>query len=196
MLNEELPFVFTVYDIRQKIGVYDLSTIYDISKLRRTEKRQFIEAFNQAIMNLVVNQTEEKRKWRFVIFEESQLVFPEGSFRGDRYSASVELASMGRNYKVRFCCITPFSANVDKMLIKIAQQRWFGWTSERNDLAYLKGFIDEQASQLQKLSAGEFLYHFPQKRILKKIHIEPHTRTVELKRLTVPKTSTRASGRS
>lgn len=182
--RSNIPNVITVpQNLRTK--VYDAHTIYDTSRLRRPDKRAFAETLTQTLMDYAVNQPQDQRKNRFVIFEEAQLIFPEGSFRGRKYNACVELVSMGRNYGLRFMAITPFSANVDKMLVKITKQRYFGWSNEKNDLKYLAGFLGKQVDELKKLKAGQFLYHNPSQGTLKKIKIRPHKRKMSLKKLQV-----------
>lgn len=193
MERSNIPNVVTVTN-RGYAKLYNNHIIYDVSRLRRPVKKQFTEDLCQALMDYAVNQPKEERRHRFVIFEEAQLVFPEGSFRSDRYNACVELVSMGRNYNIRFGAITPFSANVDKMLTKITQQRYFGWTNERNDQRYLEGFIREKAEELKHLKAGKFIYHAPTRDVLRKIQIEPHRRTVSLRRVAPYPRSTETQG--
>jgi hypothetical protein len=55
--------------------------------------------------------------------------------------------------------ITQFPALVDKPPVKITQQRYFGWTWEKNDVAYVKAFLGKDwIAKLQSLQKGEFIY--------------------------------------
>jgi hypothetical protein len=78
--------------------------------------------------------------------------------------------TVGANFNLRFGAITQFPAMLDKALVKITQQRYFGFTTENNDLNYVKGFVGkEHTDRLNKdgtpnqnsvfnLQKGQFLY--------------------------------------
>ena len=53
----------------------------------------------------------------------------------------LDVVTVGANYQLRFGLITQFPAMVDKTPVKIAQQRFLGWTWEKNDVDYLKAFV-------------------------------------------------------
>jgi hypothetical protein len=167
----------------QAVTIEDRSTIYDTSRLYVSEQRRYIEAFAERLYRFQLAQAKERRKWRILCIEESQLVYPNGSFRSHKKSASLSLISVGRNFKLRFIAVTPFSANIDKYPIKMAAQRWFGSTSEHNDLTYLRHFLGDQAYELTTLQNGQFFSHFPKRRRLSKVCIDAHTRNRPLRML-------------
>lgn len=175
-----VPQAATVENASQTVTIQHVSTVYDTSRLYVSEQRRFIEKFVETLYQFQIRQPKELRKWRIVVLEESQLVYPNGSFRSDKKSSSLQLVSVGRNFKLRFIAVTPFSANIDKYLVKMTSQRWFGSTSELNDLKYLKGFLGEQVYQLTTLDNGQFVYHYPKKRKVERIYVKPHKRLVKL----------------
>ena len=56
-----------------------------------------------------------------------------------KYGALVDTVIVGANYNLRFGLTTHFPATVDRVP-KIAQQRYFGWTTEKNDPDYIRKF--------------------------------------------------------
>jgi hypothetical protein len=44
------------------------------------------------------------------------------------------LLTQGANFNIRFIAITQFASMVDKLVVKLAQQRYCGRTSEKNDM--------------------------------------------------------------
>ena len=74
------------------------------------------------------------------------------------------LITVGANFNISFGLITQFAAEVSKLPVKATQQRYFGLTSEPNDIRYIRGFIGkEQAEELRNLSVGEFIYSYRNK---------------------------------
>lgn len=75
------------------------------------------------------------------------------------YDGVLDLVTVGANYGLRFGLITQFPALVDKAPVKIASQRYFGLTWEKNDIGYIQFFIGkEQGTRLKTLATGEFIY--------------------------------------
>jgi hypothetical protein len=99
----------------------------------------------------------------FIVFEEAQTYLPNGALRlATRRSSPCEgvldIVTVGANYGLRFGLLTQFPAMVDKAPVKITQQRYFGWTWEKNDVQYLKGFLSKAwIEKLQSLQKGEFI---------------------------------------
>lgn len=91
----------------------------------------------------------------------------------ERYAETVRLITQGANFGIRFIAITQFSSMIDKLLPKMAQQRYIGKTSEPNDLAYLSGIIGKHICELPFLKRGQFLYWHSGE--IGKIQIEPLT---------------------
>lgn len=154
----QITFPMTV---EWKNGTSAQSTIFDVSRLTYPQRVQFAETFCKTIMDDRKNKS--YRPPTFVIFEEGQLYFPQGSMRSlKRHSSAVELVTNGRNFNVRFGVITQFPSMIDKLLIKMCKQRYFGWTNEPNDVDYIDDIIGkEHAKNLEKLEVGEFIYSYP-----------------------------------
>jgi DNA helicase HerA-like ATPase len=72
---------------------------------------------------------------------------------------AIELVTNGRNFKVRYGTITQFPTMIDRLLIKMTKQRYFGWTNEPDDIRYIASIIGrEMAKELPRLDIGEFIY--------------------------------------
>jgi len=108
-----------------------------------------------------------------VIFEECQTYIPNNCLRNlDTYGPIVDYITIGGNFNLSYIAITQFPALVDKTLVKAAQQRYFGLTSEKNDVNYVRNFIgDPESTQLrqqighpqQDKKDKKFITHFLQR---------------------------------
>lgn len=138
-------------------------TIFDVSFLAYPQRVDFTETFCKWLLD--DRKASQTRPPTFVFFEECQLVFYQGSMRSlKRHSNAVELVTNGRNFNVRYGVITQFPSMIDKLLIKMTRQRFFGYTSETNDVNYIEEIIGkEMAKELPNLGVGEFLYSFPRR---------------------------------
>lgn len=137
------------------------SCIYDISRLTHPQRQEFANQWCRALMD----HRKAMRKSRhpiFVWFEDGHTYFPQGCMRAKRHSDVVELVTLGQNFDVRFGAITQFPSMIDKLLVKMTKQRYFGWTSETNDVRYIEGIIGaNMASRLKLLNVGQFVYDYP-----------------------------------
>lgn len=79
--------------------------------------------------------------------------------RAKWFQNTVKMMTQGRNYKVRFMCITQFSSLIDKTAMRYMTQRFLGNSNEPNDVGYLRKIIGKYAEQLGRLKNGEFLYY-------------------------------------
>lgn len=137
------------------------NTILDISTLNTRQKVAFVNLFCRTIYE---QHVQGYRAREFIVFEEAQTYLPQSSMRlAIRHSSPCEsvldVVTVGANYGLRFGLITQFPALVDKPPVKITQQRYFGWTWEKNDVAYIKGFLDKTwIEKLQGLQKGQFIY--------------------------------------
>jgi hypothetical protein len=148
------------YTWRGKWGME--SIIFDMSQLTVVEQEAFVEDFCSKIMK-VYAEPNYPRKPTFLIFEEAHTYFPEGCMRAKIHRNAVRMMTQGRNYDVRFACITQFASLIDKNAMRYMKQRYFGYTDEPNDTEYiLKMFPKEFREQTQKyltgLKAGQFIY--------------------------------------
>ena len=140
---------------------WEESTTFDISGLAARKKVLFVNQFCHDLYKMHVDGYAMKE---FIIFEEAQLYIPSGSLRlairrSSPCESVLDVVTVGANYGLRFGLITQFPALVDKPPVKITQQRYFGWTWERNDVAYIKAFLGKEwAVKLQSLQKGEFIY--------------------------------------
>lgn len=160
--NKNAP-IETITEINTQRSVYGWngSEVYDLSMLAMVDRYLFVDQFTQ---HLFKRHVDGFREPEFIIFEEAQTYLPNGCMRLSLrkkpiYEGVLNLVTVGANYNLRFGLITQFPALVDKSPVKIAMQRYFGLTWEKNDVNYIKFFIDKEwAQQLKTLQKGEFIY--------------------------------------
>jgi len=133
------------------------STIFDISLLYVKSQRKFTELFCGEIFNKAVHGFKPKV---FIMFEDAQIYLPNHVLRSNAAQEILRLITCGRNYNIRFGLITQFASMVDKTCVKMCKQRYFGFTNEKNDIAYLKAFLGDRTSELETLEVGQFLYDY------------------------------------
>ena len=90
------------------------------------------------------------------------MYLPNGCMRAiEKYGDVLDVVTVGRNFNISFGLITQFSSLVDKAPVKATQQRYFGLTTEKNDLTYIRGFLDnDDLKSVKRLNRGEFIYQF------------------------------------
>lgn len=158
------------------------STIIDISDMGFRERFKFVNAFTRTIYNWHKSKGYKKAPFEFVFYEEAHTYLPNGCFRAaEKYSAIIDLVTVGANFNLRFGAITQFPAALDKGVVKITQQRYFGWTTEYNDRNYVKSFVGKEdvdpknPDSIFNLQKGQFLYQLRNK--ITKIQSSPYTDT-------------------
>jgi hypothetical protein len=155
------------------------SAILDVSQLGYDERTRFVNSFTRSIYDWHKSKGYKKAPFEFIFYEESHTYLPNGCFRAARkYAPIVDLVTVGANFNLRFGAITQFPAALDKGVVKITQQRYFGWTTEFNDRNYVKSFVGKefvdpkQPDSVFNLRKGEFLYQLRNK--IEKIQSTPY----------------------
>ncbi len=150
--------------------------IFDVSNLTTLQFQELADQFCWLLYKHQAELPPEARSKYFVIFEEAQIVLPEGAMRAKRLQNVVRLATVGRNFGVRIGVITQFAAMVDKSALRYMGQRFFGWTDEWNDVQRISTMVGDEAEKLKYFKSGEFLYYCPSLGIQDKISIEPYSK--------------------
>ena len=154
------------------------SVIFDLSRLYMNQQREVVTALCKALFNYKVNLPKSKRRWHFIMFEECQLYLKQSSMRSNASAEVLRLITVGRNYKIRYGLITQFPSSVDKLPVKMTKQRYFGYTDEPNDKAYLSSFIGkDRAEELETMTVGQFYYK--KGRQIEKISTPEYKRKIE-----------------
>ena len=151
------------------------SAIFDTSTLTVLQMQEVVDRFCWLLFNYQAKIPKEERKQFFLIFEEAQIIVPQGVMRSKRLQNVLRVITVGRNFKIRIGLVTQFAATVDKDALKSCKERYFGWTDEVNDVAYIGKIVgEEEAKSLRYYEPGNFLFNFPPKNILEKIKIDPY----------------------
>jgi hypothetical protein len=145
------------------------NVLFDLSRLTPFEIQKFTELCSKEIMHVAFSRNQRTKI--MVIFEECHIAMPNHALYSKRYAETVRLLTIGGNVNVRFVAITQFASMCDKLLVKMAQQRYFGKTSESNDIKYIRSVIGEHVKELPNLQRGEFVYSYGS--TIAKIKVEP-----------------------
>jgi hypothetical protein len=160
--NTPISQTITIPDVDRPDIEFDIgkNIVFDMSELSLKHRLEFANAFTQTIYDWQKSFGYKRAPFRFVVYEEAQGYIANGSFRSlKKFSPIVDMISVGANFNIRAALITPFPANVDKTPVKSAQQRYFGRTTEPNDIKYIRALIGkDMVSELKDLQNGEFLY--------------------------------------
>ena len=149
------------------------SCVFDVSTLTTLQFQEVADKFCWLLFCQQARIPKDERRNCFIIFEEAQIVMPQGVLNSKRLQNISKVLTVGRNFKIRMGAITQFAASVDKGVVKYAKQRYFGWTDEMNDRKYISKFIGEEAETLANLQTLEFIYYFPTEKILQPIKVQP-----------------------
>jgi hypothetical protein len=138
------------------------SVIFDTSQMTITDQLTFVETFCKNLIETYANPDHPKKP-TFLIFEEAHTYFPQGCMTAKAYRNTVRMMTQGRNFGVRFCCITQFASMIDKKAMRYMRQRYFGYTDEPNDTEYIlrmfpKEFKEQGTKYLMGLKGGQFIY--------------------------------------
>ncbi len=174
------------------------SCVLDLSALSFTARIKYAIGISKALYDHHKSFGFKRAPMEFLIFEEGHTYFPNGVFRSPRmFSPAVDVVTIGANFNLRFGVITQFPASIDKALVKVCQQRYFGWSTEMNDLNYIKSFVGKQhvtptnkdgtvnINSVFNLQKGQFLYQL-RNRIEK----------IQSSRYTAPQSSFNLNGQS
>lgn len=103
-----------------KIPLFQDSILYDLTLLLPTEQTQFVDL---VLLDLRHRQLESDRKrWTMVFLEEAQLYCK--NVRGTVSQNILRIMSVGRNQRVRVCCVSPDLALLDNSFIRLTGQRF------------------------------------------------------------------------
>jgi hypothetical protein len=138
---------------------FNKSQIHDISQLGY---RNRVAVANQVCSHIYTARVRNKHITQPIVvaFEECQTYIPNNCLRNlDTYGPIVDYITIGGNFNLSYIAITQFPALVDKTLVKAAQQRYFGLTSERNDVNYVRNFIGDPESAILREQIGQPITH-------------------------------------
>jgi hypothetical protein len=182
--RSSIPYVQTVQNPYQ-VNIPENSLIMDISLLSIAERQTFAENLCRLLYEHQAKTPKHLRKQYFIIFEESHVYLNEGTLRSKKFQNITRLVTEGRNFNVRFACVTQFASLISKVTMKFMRLRFFGYADEPNDLRFISGFLgSEHVKQLRNLEHGSFI-HYNSGR-LSLVNIEPYASSTEKVQLITP----------
>jgi len=171
--RSSIPYFQTVQNPYQKISIPQDSLIFDISFLNIEDRKAFAENLCRLLYESQAETPKQLRRQYFLIFEEAHVYLNEGTLRSKKFQNITRLLTEGRNYNVRFACVTQFASLISKMVMKFMRIRCFGYADEPNDLKFISGFLgSEHVKQLRNLEHGSFIAYSSGK--LSVVHVEPY----------------------
>jgi len=157
-LRSSIPYVVEITNnIRLDVNLYR-SVIFDLSKLLPKDTKRFISLILAKEWNMQVSLAEPQRKWIIYIFEETQMLTPQGSLRSNEAQQVLRLMTSGRNYNLGYIAITQRPALCDTSVFELTFQKYFARMNGENDLRKVANYIGSKAYDLEKLRLGEFFY--------------------------------------
>jgi len=144
--------------VDMNIKLYE-SVVFDLSRLIPKDVKRFIAHILACEWNAQISVPESERKWIVYVFEESQMLVPQGHLRSVEAQYVLRLMTSGRNFKLGYVAITQRPALTDTSVFELTFQRYFARMDGQNDLKKVASYIGiEKARELQKLKLGEFFY--------------------------------------
>jgi hypothetical protein len=132
------------------------NTVFDVCTLSVNEKTIFANALAGSLMSAHISGTVDGAE--ILVLEEAELFLSNNSLRSHALENLLTLISTGRNFRVRFIAISQVPSGIDKLPIKLCEQRFFGRLSEPNDLRYIKQILlKEWTEELKRLETGCFI---------------------------------------
>ena len=158
-LKSSVPRVYEIgYDTQLRIDLYQ-SAVFDLSRLTPKMAKEFISKQLEGEWNLQISIPEEERKQIVYVFEEVQMLIPQGQLRSEEAQYVLRLMTTGRNFQLGFIAITQRPALCDTSVFELSFQRYFSRMDGENDLKKVSNYIgSKKAKQLQNLRLGEFFY--------------------------------------
>jgi len=130
------------------------SITFDLTLLTPRDMRNFITRVLRHDFERQVRSTE--RKWIVYVFEECQLLIPQGKLRSNVAQEVLRILTVGRNYNISYIAITQRPATVDTTVLELTDVQFFGKCTGQNDLKKLSNYV-ANVNKLKKLKVGEFI---------------------------------------
>jgi len=157
-LKSSIPYVYEITtNVRTNIDLYR-SVIFDLSRLLPKDAKRFISLILAAEWDMQVKLDEYQRQWIVYVFEETQMLTPQGSLRSNEAQQTLRLMTTGRNYNLGYIAITQRPALCDTSVFELTFQKYFARMNGENDLRKVANYIGAKAYYLEKLRLGEFFY--------------------------------------
>jgi energy-coupling factor transporter ATP-binding protein EcfA2 len=132
------------------------NTVFDVCLLSVDEKVIFADTLARSLLDAHICGTVDRPE--ILVFEESETYLGNNTLRSKRLEHVLTLVSTGRNFALRYIAISQVPSMIDKLPIKLCEQRFFGRLSEPNDQRYCKAILNkESVEQLKSLTVGNFI---------------------------------------
>lgn len=142
--------------IRDMDETANTSSVLDLSQLNYEQRGDYVIAFTKAIYDWHKSKGHKKAPFEFVIYEQAHTYLLNGCFKNiNKYAPLIDLMSIGANFNLRYGVIAQSPLMIERNIVKECQQRYFGCTTDADDLHYIKSFVGKKYADIKK---GQFLY--------------------------------------
>jgi len=159
--NSSIPFFNRLQDYgsfsKKKSYPKEKSIVHDLSLLYVEQQKAVVTSIVRSEFQRAVNRKTRPR--RVFVFEECQLLVPQGRLQSIEAQEVLRLMTVGRNFNLRFILLTQRPATVDKTAVSLCGQKYLGRVDELNDVRYLRNWIGDWTEKLPSLNVGEFIYN-------------------------------------
>jgi len=158
-LKSSIPFFVEIKNnYSLNFELYE-SLVFDLSQLVPKDIKHFISQVLAEEWLKQVNIPEDNRKCIVYIFEEVQILIPQGRLRSNEAQQILRLLTSGRNYDLSSIAITQRPALTDTSVFELCFQKYFARMNGENDLRKVASYIGfDRAKELENLRLGEFIY--------------------------------------
>jgi hypothetical protein len=139
------------------VNLYD-SVVFDLSRLLPKDVKAFVSKVLAVEWKLQTEVPENERRQMVDVFEEVQMLVPQGYLRSEEAQYVLRLMTTGRNFKLGYIAIAQRPALTDTSVFELSFQRYFSRMDGENDLKKVANYIGDKAKQLENLRLGEFIY--------------------------------------
>jgi len=156
--DSNIPNYQNIIDPNSEIAYPDDHIVYILSYLYPYQQKHIIQQIVQRYFHKQVYTPKDHRRQYCFIFEEAQMLIPQGNLRSLASQEILRLITVGRNFNLRYILLTQRPSLVDTTCIALCGQKYLGKTDEENDKKKCKNWIQDYAQELDMLNVGEFIY--------------------------------------
>jgi adenosyl cobinamide kinase/adenosyl cobinamide phosphate guanylyltransferase len=132
------------------------NTVFDCAELTMNERIIFVDSLARELLDVHMTGTIDRPE--ILVFEEAELFLSNNNLRSKKLENVLTFVSTGRNFNLRFIAVSPVPSLIDKLIVKLTEQKIFGRASEPNDLAYIKKILPKPwTEELKSLTVGNFI---------------------------------------
>ena len=163
--DSNIPYRVTLKDCRNVYYPQYGSVVFDLSRLYMSQQQMVVQLILGAdFRQRTASDKPKGLPWTVYVFEEAQIIMPNGSLRSSYAQEALRTVSVGANFNLGYMLVSQRPADVSTKAISRCSQFYLGRHIEVNDVTKLKRFLgirkyDEAHLLLSKLHKRQFIYY-------------------------------------